>query len=45
MSGSLNFLLELGEGTGVGRFVLLQEFEDFLDLLGVELVADGVEVV
>jgi len=32
--GDVHFFLELGEWTGVCRFVLLQEFEDFLDSLG-----------
>lgn len=30
-SGSLDFLLEFAEWTGVGRFVLFKEFKDFLD--------------
>lgn len=42
--GNLNLLLELAEGSGVGGLVLLEELEDLLDALGVELNADGVEV-
>lgn len=44
-AGCLDLLLELAEGAGVGRLVLLKELEDLLDALGVELLADGVEVV
>jgi hypothetical protein len=32
-SGSLDFLLEFAEWTGVGRFVLFQELKDFLNSL------------
>lgn len=40
----LHFLLELGEGSGVGRFVLLEELEHLLDAFGVQLLADLVQV-
>ena len=36
--------MKLAEGTGVGRLVLLQEFEHFLDSLGSQLLANGDEV-
>lgn len=39
-TSSLNFLLELTERSSVGRFVLLEEFEDFLDPLRAQLFAD-----
>lgn len=42
--GDLHFLLQLAEGGGVGALVLLEELEDLLDALGVELHADGVQV-
>jgi len=42
--GDVDFLLELGEWTGVGRFVLLQEFENLLDSFGGKLVADRGEI-
>lgn len=42
--GNLNFLLQLGEGGGVGALVLFKELEDLLDALTVELSADLVEV-
>ena len=40
--GDLDFLLELGEGGGVGALILLEELKNFLDALGVELQADRV---
>jgi hypothetical protein len=40
----LNFLLELGEGSCVGRFVLLEELEDLLDALRIQLLANLVQV-
>lgn len=43
-TGDLNLLLELGEGRGLGRLVLLEELEDLLDALSGELVADRVKV-
>lgn len=43
-SCDLNFLLKLTEGTGVGRLVLLQEFKNFLNSLGTQLLANGDEV-
>jgi hypothetical protein len=42
--GDLDFLLELGEGGGVGALILLEELKNFLDALGVELQADRVQV-
>jgi len=42
--GNLNFLLQLGEGGGVGALVLFKELKDLLDALTVELSADLVEV-
>jgi len=42
--GDLNFLLELGEGSCVSRFVLLEELEDLLDALRVQLLANLVQV-
>lgn len=42
--GNLDFLLQLGEGGGVGAFVLFKELEDLLNALTVELSADLVEV-
>jgi hypothetical protein len=42
--GDLHFLLELREGSGVGRLVLLEELEHLLDALGVQLLADLVQV-
>ena len=44
-TGSLDLLLELGEGTSVGTLVLLEELEHLLDALATELLADVVEVV
>ena len=43
-ASSLNFLLKLAEGSGVGGFVLLEELENLLDAFGVKLVADSVQV-
>jgi hypothetical protein len=43
-SCSLNFFLQLAEWASVGRFILLKEFENLLDLLGVQLEANGVQV-
>lgn len=37
--------MEFTEGASVGGLVLLEELEDLLDALGVELLADGVQVV
>lgn len=42
--GNLNFLLELGEWTSVGGFVLFQELKNLLNVLRVELFADVLEV-
>ena len=44
ISCCLNFFLELAEWSSVGGFVLLEELQNLLDLLRVELVANGVEV-
>jgi hypothetical protein len=43
-AGSLDFFLELAEGASVCRLVLLKELKDFLNALGVKLIADSVEV-
>jgi len=43
-AGSLDFFLELAEGASVCGLVLLEEFKDFLNALGVKLIADSVEV-
>jgi hypothetical protein len=40
----LNFLLQLREGSGVGRLVLLEELEHLLNALRVQLLADLVQV-
>jgi hypothetical protein len=40
----LHFLLELGERSGIGRLVLLEELKHFLNALGVQLLADLVQV-
>jgi hypothetical protein len=40
----LHFLLQLGERSGVGRLVLLEELEHLLDALRVQLLADLVQV-
>ena len=40
-----HFLLQLGEGVGVGALVALQETQDVLHLVALELLVDGVQVV
>ena len=44
-AGGLNLLLELGEGTSVSRFVLLEELEHLLNALRVQLLTNGVQIV
>jgi hypothetical protein len=44
-SSSLNFFLELGERTGVGTLILLEELQNFLDSFATKLLTDVVEVV
>ena len=44
-AGGLHLFLELGESGGVGGLVLLEELEHLLDTLGVELLANAVQVV
>ena len=44
-AGSLHLFLELGESGGVGGLVLLEELEHLLDTLGVELLANAVQVI
>jgi len=40
----LHLFLKLGEGRCVGGLVLLEELQHFLDALGVELLANAVQV-
>ena len=43
-ASNVNLLLQLAEGTSLGRLVLLEELEHLLDALARELLADGVQV-